>query len=240
MKIHQSSRRFDLVLFDLDGTLVETAPELCAAVNDTLSAAGLPPVALERVRNWIGHGTRELLVQALALVSHSSVESVRASPELVEAVARFDGHYTRRCGTLSHLYPQVLEVLQLLRAQGLKLAVVTNKDERFTRRVLAAHCLAPFFDLVISGDSFPAKKPDPVGVQACLAQFQVSASRALFVGDSSVDVATARAAGVTVWLLPYGYNLGRPVQDCAPDRVIQNFFALTALQAGQQHDLLTV
>jgi phosphoglycolate phosphatase len=92
--------------------------------------------------------------------------------------------------------------------------------------VLDAHQLAPLFDRVVSGDSLPTKKPDPAGIRYCLEQFQVPASRALFVGDSSIDVATARNAAVPVWALPYGYNMGRPIEDCKPDRVIQDFLTL--------------
>jgi phosphoglycolate phosphatase len=114
------------------------------------------------------------------------------------------------------------------------LAVVTNKEGRYTQVVLDAHQLAPTFDRVISGDSFATKKPTPVGVEACLAQFGVSKDRALFVGDSSIDAATARNAGVPVWLLPYGYNMGEPIESCQPDRVIADFSALVAADVGAQ------
>lgn len=217
---------FDLVMFDLDGTLIETAPEICDAVNDTLKHFGLPQVTQDQVDRWIGHGTRELLIQALAHVRKVTVEAIRASDTLVLIAAEFDRHYQRRCGTRSHLYPQVREVLHLLRHQGVKLAVVTNKEARYTRTVLDAHQLAPLFDRVVSGDTLSTKKPDPAGIQSCLGQFQVPAARALFVGDSSIDVATARNAGVPVWALPYGYNMGQPIESCSPDRVIADFSAL--------------
>jgi phosphoglycolate phosphatase len=134
----------------------------------------------------------------------------------------------------------VREVLNALRAGGVKLAVVTNKEGRYTHTVLDAHQMAPLFDRVVSGDTFPAKKPDPMGVLSCLEQFGVSAMRALFVGDSSIDVATARAAGVTVWALPYGYNMGKPIQDCGPDRVIEDFSALMSLAAQTRAVVQTV
>lgn len=113
-----------------------------------------------------------------------------------------------------------------LRERGLKLAVVTNKEGRYTATVLTAHHLTPFFDLVISGDTLPTKKPDPAGIEQCLAQFNVARDRALFVGDSSIDVATARNAGVMVWVLPYGYNMGQAIEGCKADRVIINCSAL--------------
>ena len=223
------ARIFDLILFDLDGTLIETAPEICDAVNDTLRQFRLPEVTQQQVNDWIGHGTRTLLIQALAFVGATTVDAVRQSDSLALIAAAFDRHYLRRCGTRSHLYPQVREVLQALRAQGLKLAVVTNKESRYTATVLDAHELTPVFDRVVSGDTLAAKKPDPAGINSCLALFQVERGRALFVGDSSIDVATARNAGVTVWALPYGYNMGEPIEACAPDRVIPDVSVLLSV-----------
>jgi phosphoglycolate phosphatase len=219
-------RNYDLIMFDLDGTLVETAPEIFDAVNDTLRHFALPEVTQQQVNDWIGHGTRELLIQALAFSGKVPVTTVRTSDSLAMSVSRFDQHYQQRCGTRSQLYPQVLETLTALRGQGVKLAVVTNKEGRYTDTVLNAHNLTPLLDAVVSGDSFPAKKPDPTGVQSCLNQFGVSHERALFVGDSSIDVATARNAGVRVWMLPYGYNMGQPIEACAPDRIIADCSAL--------------
>jgi phosphoglycolate phosphatase len=223
---------YELVMFDLDGTLVETAPEIGDATNDTLGELGLPLVTQVQVERWIGHGTRELLIQALAFTTGSEVSSVRASDALAAAVLVFDRHYRLRCGTRSRPYPLVRESLALLRSHGVKLAVVTNKEGRYTDTVLAAHELTKSFDRVVSGDTLPAKKPNPAGVQACLQEFDVPRERALFVGDSSIDAATARNAGVAVWLLPYGYNMGEPVEQCRPDRVIADFSALFSAFAG--------
>ena len=212
--------RFDLVMFDLDGTLIDTAPEICDAVNDTLRAFDLPEVTQNQVNDWIGHGTFELLIQAVAHSGMTDAATVRASDSLPLIATGFDQHYQLRCGTRSQLYPQVLATLTALRRQGVKLALVTNKEGRFTQTVLNAHQLTPLFDRVVSGDTLPTKKPDPAGIESCLRQFDVPRQRALFVGDSSIDVATARNAGVTVWALPYGYNMGQPIAACAPDRVI--------------------
>lgn len=217
---------FDLVMFDLDGTLVETAPEICDAVNDTLRRFDLKEVTQQQVNDWIGYGTRELLIQALAYSGKTDVASVRASDSLILISAEFDKHYQSRCGTRSYLYPQVRETLIALRARGVKLAVVTNKENRYTATVLEVHQLTPLLDSVVSGDTLPTKKPDPAGIQRCLKQFDVPPQRALFVGDSSIDVATARNAGVAVWALPYGYNMGQPIEACAPDRVIGDCSAL--------------
>lgn len=217
---------YDLLMFDLDGTLVETAPEICDAVNDTLRRFALREVTLGQVKDWIGHGTRELLVQALAYSGQTSAAAVRSSDRLVQLVAEFDRRYQSRCGTRSQLYPRVRETLTALHARGVKLAVVTNKESRFTTALLAAHQLLPLLDYVISGDTLRTKKPDPQGIDRCLAEFGVPRQRALFVGDSSIDVAAARKACIAVWALPYGYNMGQPIADCAPDRVIADCGAL--------------
>lgn len=219
---------FDLVMFDLDGTLIETAPEIADATNDTLTQFGLPAVTQQQVNDWIGHGTQTLLVQALAAAQGISQEGVRAASHFADISTAFVRHYGQRCGTRSHLYRYVREVLHILKGQGVKLAVVTNKEQRYTQVVLDAHQLAPLFDRVISGDTFATKKPTPVGIEACLAQLGVPRERALFVGDSSIDVATARNAGVPVWVLPYGYNMGEPIEATGADRVIADFSALVA------------
>jgi len=218
--------RWDAIFFDLDGTLVQTSPEIADAVNDTLRHFGWPAAAQAQVDLWIGHGTRELLIQALAQVTGQSAEAVRQGPVLQQALPVFDGHYQARCGTRSQLYPHVRETLGALRLAGCKLAVVTNKEGRYTDTVLKAHQLHSCFDLVVSGDTFPQKKPTPVGINHGLALWQVAPARALFVGDSSIDAATARNAGIAVWLLPYGYNMGEPVQACQPDRVIADISEL--------------
>ena len=214
------------IFFDLDGTLVETAPEIADAVNDTLRYFDWPTVYQSEVDRWIGHGTRELLIQALAKVNAQSVAEVRQGDLFREALPIFDRYYQQRCGTRSTLYPHVRDTLKRLRESGCRLAVITNKESRYTDTVLRAHHLTGAFDLVVSGDTFSAKKPDPVGVLHGLRLWQVDKGHALFVGDSSIDAATARQAGIPVWLLPYGYNMGEPVTACRPDRVIANFSEL--------------
>jgi len=218
---------YDLVLFDLDGTLIETAPEIADAVNDTLSRFHLPAVSQQQVNDWIGHGTRELLIQALAFTGNTTTDTVRHSDSFRLIEAEFGVFYARRCGTRSRLYPYVRETLLALREARVKLAVVTNKEGRYTETVLKAHDMLPLFDRVISGDTLPVKKPDPAGIHDCMQRFGVARERTLFVGDSSIDVATARNAGIAVWVLPYGYNMGQPIEACGADRVIPDFSALT-------------
>ncbi|MDH4478410.1 MAG: phosphoglycolate phosphatase [Rhodoferax sp.] len=215
-----------LVMFDLDGTLVETAPEICDAVNDTLSHFALAPVAQQQVNDWIGHGTHTLLVQALAFSQGQTEAAVRASDGLADIAAVFKTHYAQRCGTRSHPYPDVVDTLARLRQRGAHLAVVTNKESAYTQTVLDAHGLTAYFDAIVCGDTLPTKKPAPEGVLSCLAQFAVAASDALFVGDSSIDVATARNAGVPVWVVPYGYNMGQQIAASAPDRIIATIGAI--------------
>lgn len=222
------SKPYDLILFDLDGTLIETAPEIADAVNDTLSECGRTGVSQQQVNDWIGHGTRELLIQALAFTDDLSADEVRRSNSFAAIEAVFTRHYQRRCGTRSHLYPHVRETLVALRERGVKLVVMTNKEDRYTQTVLDAHKMAPLFDRVISGDTFSVKKPNAMGIAECLKQFGAMRERTLFVGDSSIDVATARAGGIAVWAMPYGYNMGEPIEACSPDRVIPDFLALIA------------
>ena len=214
------------IFFDLDGTLVETAPEISDAVNDTLIHFDWPTVDQSDVDRWIGHGTQELLIQALAKVSRQSVDEVRQGELLLEALPIFDRHYQQRCGTRSFLYPYVRDTLERLSDLGCRLGLVTNKETRYTDTVLSAHEMTGVFDLVVCGDTFSTKKPDPVGVLHGLSLWRINKYDALFVGDSSIDASTARQAGIQVWLLPYGYNMGQPVTTCEPDRVITDISEL--------------
>lgn len=215
-----------LVMFDLDGTLIETGAEIAGAVNATLAGFDFAAVTQAQVNGWIGQGTTELLILALASVSATSELEVRNSELLSLVKKQFAEEYLLYCGTCSTLYPRVREVLTELKSRGVKLAVVTNKEMRYTRVVLAAHGLDGLFDMVIGGDSLPVKKPDPAGLLHCLKYFELEPGQALFVGDSSIDAAAAKHAGVPVWLLPYGYNMNQDVHDCGPDRVIDDFSAL--------------
>jgi phosphoglycolate phosphatase len=229
--VKSTSDPIGLVMFDLDGTLVDTAGELQDAVNDTLQGFGLRPVAQERVERWIGHGTRALLAEAVACSTGGTAAAVQASDSFDALAAEFAAHYQRRCGTRSRPYTHVRDVLGALRWRGVRLAVVTNKEAAFTRTVLARHELLALLDGVVSGDTAPAKKPDPAGLLACMADLRVPAPRALFVGDSSIDVAAARNAGVPIWAVTYGYNMGRPIAEARPDRLLRDLQPLLELPA---------
>lgn len=202
-------------MFDLDGTLLDTASEIAESVNRTLIEQGQAQVSQSQVRDWIGHGTGWLMRTAWASVAGEPDETQWPS-----VMARFMHHYLQCCGTSSTPYPDVVDTLSRLDAMGVTTAVVTNKESRYTQRILQAHHLTEHFDLVISGDTYVVKKPDPAVIYNCINDAQSDAQQSLFVGDSSIDVGCAKAAGVTVWAVPYGYNMGAPVADSAPDRVI--------------------
>ncbi len=210
--------RFDLVMFDLDGTLIDTAAEIADAVNRWLIEREREPLSEREVRNWIGHGTGVLL------------HRVAAARELGEpdaaARAAFAQHYLATCGTQSRCYAGVPQILAQLRAEGTRLAVVTNKESRFTLPILEAHALRERCDLIVCGDTLSARKPDPLPLQHCMQQLGARLERSLFVGDSAIDVQTARNAGVRIWAVPYGYNSGDPIEAARPDRVIPDLTAL--------------
>ncbi|MBU3724469.1 MAG: HAD-IA family hydrolase [Burkholderiaceae bacterium] len=202
-------------MFDLDGTLFDTAAEIAESANRTLRDYGLPEVGVAQVRDWIGHGTGWMMTQAWTSVTG------RPDPALwPEVMEKFIGHYFDCAGTSSRPYPDVPEALEALKRLGVKRAIVTNKETRFTQRILQQHAMADHFDLVISGDTYSVKKPDPTVIYNCMQAFSVSAGECLFVGDSHIDVATARAAGVMCWVVPYGYNMGQPIASANPDRIV--------------------
>jgi len=227
----------ELVIFDLDGTLIDTAGEIAAATNDFLERQGWPEVGPDKVTRWIGRGTRALLALAIADATGEAPEHITNGADFRRYAAIFDHCYDTTCGSTSELFPGVRETLAGLHEAGVRLAVVTNKEHRYTTRILEARGIIEFFSPIISGDSLPTRKPDPAGAVACLAAHGVPAHQALFVGDSEVDACTARNAGVPVWLLPHGYNMGQPVAQASPDRIIADFAELrTALlpAPGQQ------
>lgn len=218
---------FDLLMFDLDGTLVDTAPEITDAANCVLCDLGLPQATVPQIIGWIGDGSRELMVRAIAHGSGENPSELRQDRSRMEDVMhRFTDAYERVCGHSSALYPLVTETLQALARSGIPMAVITNKESRLALRVLAHHGLQDLFDPIVAGDTLARSKPDPMQLHYCLQHFGVAPDRALMIGDSSVDVRAAHGAGVACWAVPYGYNRGRPIAEAAPDRVIEDFSAL--------------
>ena len=203
------------VLFDLDGTLLDTIPDLYAAVSAMLHDMGRPQLPLEAISSYVGRGIPNLVKRALA----GSLE-VDEAPPPADALASFRQHYGRENGRNARLYPGVTAGLEALKAKGFQLAVITNKAQAFTLPLLKSTGLAAYFDVVVSGDLLPRAKPDPMALVWACGRFGVSPGDALFIGDSVNDFLAGRAAGCHVFLLPYGYNEGRPVQELACDAIV--------------------
>jgi phosphoglycolate phosphatase len=205
-----------VILFDLDGTLMDTAPEIADALNDTLQRAGHEPVAEDLVRSWIGDGARALLGKALRHVGAPAGAEAQAWPGFAQ-------DYEQRCGSRSVVHEGVRPLLRRLREQDLRLVLLTNKEGAFARRLLTLHGLVDDFDLIVAGDSLPVKKPHPGVVTYALDALHAEPVESLLVGDSAVDVRTARAAGIPVWLVRHGYLGGELSGDHAPDGFIEHF-----------------
>jgi phosphoglycolate phosphatase len=209
-------KAYDGYLFDLDGTLIDTAPDINAALNHALTQQGAVPVDEALTRHWVGHGARALIGEAIK------------SQQLAEALAEplfesFFEYYSAHLTVLSTPYPEVVETLRTLRDRGARLAVVTNKLALFTEPLLAELGLADDFDAIVSGDTAANPKPaaDPA-LFACDA-LSVAPATALFVGDSAADVGCARAAGCPVVVVRDGYNHGIPADELGADAVIESF-----------------
>ena len=206
------------VLFDLDGTLVDSAPDIARAVDRTLRVLGRPPAGEDKVRNWVGNGAPRLIKRALTGEMYGEPEA-----ELYErAFDLFFRHYGEDLTSHSVLYPGAAELLAVLRQRGLKLACVTNKPERFARPVLKALGIAEPFEVIVGGDTVDTKKPDPAPMLFTLDRLGVAPEHALMVGDSVIDVEAARNTGTGVVCVPYGYNHGVDVRGFGPDAVIDN------------------
>lgn len=204
------------VLIDLDGTLLDTAPDLAAAANAMLAELGLSAIEPARVRDFVGRGIAVLVRRALAAALGREPEAAL----LERAQALFAAHYERENGRAARPFPGVLEGLAAMRAQGLRLACVTNKHSRFTRPLLAATGLDRFFDAVVTSDMAGARKPDPaVFLHACRL-LEVAPAETCAIGDSANDAEGARAAGCTFLLVPYGYREGRSLDEIACDGVV--------------------
>lgn len=206
-----------LVMFDLDGTLIDTVPDLSTALDQAMLDMGFPAPGVEAARQWVGNGSRVLVQRALAAAQPGS--SVSGDGEALDkqqvdqTQQLFFNHYERCCNQHSCLYPGVADTLQYLSARHIALACVTNKPQRFTAKVLAGCDIAEYFSFTVSGDSLPQRKPDPAQLLHTMAHYQLAADACLMVGDSRNDIQAARAAGVAVLGVDYGYNHGEPIHD---------------------------
>jgi phosphoglycolate phosphatase len=210
---------FEAYLFDLDGTLVDTAPDINAALNFCLQQANLPTVDEDLTRHWVGHGSRVLIRQALQHhhVAHTDIDAL---------LPAFLDYYTHHLADHSQIYPSVEQTLSTLAQRGAKLAVVTNKLTELSMPLLEQIGLLPYFDLVVCGDTAAAPKPDPAPVQYCLDTFGVTAAQSLFVGDSETDVSAAQSCNMAVVCVRDGYNHGVDVTTLPVSGVIDSFAEL--------------
>jgi len=212
----------NLVLIDLDGTLVDTAPDIAASANLMLADLGRAAYPEQKIAAWIGDGVSRLVKRALT--GDMSAEPDAALYE--RALERFFVHYAAHLTVRSRPFPGALEGLERLRAAGFALACITNKAAAFTVPLLERLELAKYFGLTVSGDSLPAKKPDPLPLLHTCRYFETEPAAALFVGDSRNDVHAARAAGMPVICVRYGYNHGRDIREHHPDAVIDSLAQL--------------
>lgn len=223
-------RRFDgqspaALLFDLDGTLVDSVPDLAVAVDATLQALDVPLAGEPRVRQWVGNGALRLMQRALAFALGVD-ESQLSEGAVGQAHQLFLQHYQRSNGVASRVYPTVIESLQRWQQQQRPMAVVTNKPLQFVPALLAQQKLAEYFSVLVGGECTPHKKPSPQPLLYACEQLLVDPTQCLMIGDSSNDVLAARAAGMPVVAVSYGYNHGEPIAAAKPDWVVDRFAAI--------------
>ena len=205
------------VIFDLDGTLVDTAPDLMRATNFILAGLGRRPLEMTEVRAFVGHGARALLTRGLAATG--------GLPDAydVEADYRaFVAYYAANIAVQSAPFPGLVRLLDRLREDGFGLGVCTNKLEGLSVQLLDALDLAKYFGSVVGPDTLGIAKPDPRPFFEAVNRLNLDSPRAVMVGDSETDILTARNAGVPVIAVPFGYT-PRPVEDYGPDRMIRHF-----------------
>jgi phosphoglycolate phosphatase len=195
------------VLIDLDGTLLETAPDLAEAANEVRAEFGLAALPVARVAQFVGKGTDRLVHRALTDDLHGEV----AEPDFLRAKASFEGHYRRLNGARATVFERVPDALARLRAAGLRLGCVTNKPREFTHALLQRTGLLAQLDLAVAGDEVARRKPFPDLVLEACARLGVRPAEAILVGDSANDVQAAHAAGCSCLLVETGYNEGEPV-----------------------------
>lgn len=230
-----------LVMFDLDGTLIDTVPDISTALDKAMEAMNYSLPGLERCRRWVGNGSMRLIERALVaeLYSDELEAGVLADcliarldhPLRVKTQQFFFDHYAICCEQRSQLYKGVRSTLEFLSAANVTLACVTNKPSQFSAKVLAGCEIEHFFSLLVSGDSLAARKPDPIQLLHTMEHFAVTAQQSLMVGDSRNDIEAARAADVPVLCVDYGYNHGEKIYDLArsasqnPDWVVSDLTA---------------
>lgn len=215
----------EAVVIDLDGTLLHTAPDLAEAGRRMMLELGLPPVPEETVKTFIGNGVSRLIKRILT----GTLDGEPDPGLYARAKPIYEKHYAEVVSLHSRPYPDVVEGLQALKRAGYRLACITNKAEKFTIPLLKDTGLYDYFELILSGDALPKRKPDPLPLLHACARFDIPPDRMLLIGDSLNDTQAARAAGCHVFCVPYGYNRGRHVKELDPDAVVDSLLAATHL-----------
>jgi phosphoglycolate phosphatase len=213
------------VMIDLDGTLLDTAADLAAAANSMLRELGKNEQPLETIQSYIGKGIQKLVTRSLT----GSLDGEPDAKLLERAMPIYEREYAKTLCVHTRPYPGVLEGLNALREAGFLLACVTNKAGAFTLPLLRATGLTEYFGVIISGDSLPKKKPDPMPLLHACSHFGILPSEMLLIGDSLNDTEAARAAGCHVFCVPYGYNEGRDVHQLDCDAVVLSVYDATKL-----------
>ena len=203
------------ILIDLDGTLLHTAPELAEAANRMLRDMDRPPVSQDLLMSYIGNGISWLVKRALTGDMHAEPDAALYE----QALPIFEKHYTALL-LQSKPFDGVIAGLDAMKAAGFRLGCITNKVARYTEPLLKGIGLADYFEIVLSGDSLPEKKPHPLPLLHAAQFFGVPVEQVLLIGDSLNDTIAARAAGCPVFCVPYGYNHGEPVDGLDMDAVI--------------------
>jgi phosphoglycolate phosphatase len=201
------------VIFDLDGTLVDSSGEIAMALEQTFRECKLPPLSQEKVEALIGRGVVVLVERALAQVGAGTADTAAV-------VERFETHYAQTVGTAAVLFPGVAEGMQRFQAAGWPMAVVTNKPRYFTERLLERLGVKGLLAAIVAGDDGIRRKPHGDMLLAACKAMDVLPQRTLMLGDSDNDIVAARAAGCPVWCVPYGYNEGKPAEQLDCDRLV--------------------
>lgn len=218
-----ASLRFRAILFDLDGTLVDSAPDIRAAVNALLARRNLGPLSMPEVKSMIGHGIKKLVERAYAACGQPLAGD--ALEREFEAMMTIYGEHLT---VLATLMPGAREAVQACRDAGMLLGLVTNKPQRFTEAILAHFGFGDDFDVIIGGDAGFAKKPEPDMLLAALDRLGVGPGEALMVGDSAADVQAARAAGISVTIIEGGYTIA-PAGSLGADCILPGLVGLPAM-----------
>lgn len=227
-------RKIQAILMDLDGTLVDSIPDLAAAANAMRMEFGMAALPLAQIATFVGKGAENLVRRTLA----GHLEGACDETQVAMGLARFKRHYHQCNGVQTVVYPGVMEGLQAFRQQGLPLAVVTNKPLEFTLPLLERTGLRAYFQAVVGGDSIPHQKPHPAPLLHACTALDVAAANSLMVGDSANDAAAARAAECRVLIVPYGYNEGEPSHTIESDGIVATL--LDAAHWVARHNLQVI